>query len=38
MNLNGKLFIDSMNRRDLKENETKIKRIKRASRKFLNNK
>lgn len=36
--LNGKLFIDSMNRRDLKENETKIKRIKRASRKFLNNK
>ena len=36
--LNGKLFIDSMNKRDLKENETKIKKIKRASRKFLKNK
>ena len=33
--LNGKLFIDLMNKRDLKKNEAKIKKLKRASRDFL---
>jgi peptide deformylase len=33
--LQGKLFIDIMYKRDLKKNETKIKKIKRASRDFL---
>jgi peptide deformylase len=36
--LNGKLFIDRMDKRDLKKNEAKIKKIKRASRDFLNKK
>jgi len=33
--LNGKLFIDLMDKRDLKKNEAKIKKLKRASRDFL---
>lgn len=33
--LNGKLFIDRMDKRDLKKNEAKIKKLKRASRDFL---
>jgi peptide deformylase len=33
--LNGKLFIDHMDKRDLKRNEAKIKKLKRASRDFL---
>ncbi|MGZ0708403.1 peptide deformylase [Coraliomargarita sp. W4R53] len=33
--LNGKLFIDLMYKRDLKKNETKIKKLKRESRDFL---
>ncbi len=33
--LNGKLFIDRMNKRDLKKNEAKIKKLKRGSRDFL---
>lgn len=33
--LNGVLFIDSMHKRDLKKNEAKIKKLKRASRDFL---
>ena len=33
--LNGKLFIDLMQKRDLKKNEAKIKKLKRASRDFL---
>lgn len=33
--LNGKLFIDLMHKRDLKKNEAKIKKLKRASRDFL---
>ncbi|MDQ8195229.1 peptide deformylase [Coraliomargarita sp. SDUM461004] len=33
--LNGKLFIDRMHKRDLKKNEAKIKKLKRASRDFL---
>lgn len=33
--LHGKLFIDIMYKRDLKKNETKIKKLKRASRDFL---
>ena len=36
--LNGKLFIDLMQKRDLKKNETKIKKIKRGSRDFLKGK
>ena len=32
--LNGKLFIDLMQKRDLKKNETKIKKLKRESRDF----
>ena len=36
--LNGKLFIDLMNKRDLKKNEAKIKKLKRASRDFLKGK
>lgn len=35
--LNGELFIDRMNKRDLKKNETKIKKLKRESRDFLKN-
>ena len=33
--LHGKLFIDRMDKRDVKKNEAKIKKIKRASRDFL---
>lgn len=33
--LNGRLFIDHMYKRDLKKNEAKIKKLKRASRDFL---
>ncbi len=33
--LNGELFIDRMDKRDLKKNETRIKKLKRASRDFL---
>jgi len=33
--LNGELFIDKMDKRDLKKNETKIKKLKRESRNFL---
>ena len=33
--LNGKLFIDHMDKRDLKKNEAKIKKLKRTSRDFL---
>jgi len=33
--LNGKLFIDRMDKRDVKRNEAKIKKIKRASRDLL---
>lgn len=33
--LNGKLFTDLMDKRDLKKNEAKIKKLKRASRDFL---
>lgn len=33
--LNGKLFTDLMDKRDLKKNESKIKKLKRASRDFL---
>lgn len=36
--LNGKLFIDRMDKRDLKKNEAKIKKLKRASRDFLKQK
>jgi len=36
--LNGKLFIDLMHKRDLKKNEAKIKKLKRASRDFLKGK
>lgn len=36
--LNGKLFIDLMDKRDLKNNESKIKKLKRASRDFLKGK
>ena len=36
--LNGKLFIDLMQKRDLKKNETKIKKLKRESRDFLKSK
>lgn len=33
--LNGELFIDKMDKRDLKKNEAKIKKLKRESRDFL---
>ena len=33
--LNGELFIDRMDKRDLKKNEAKIKKLKRESRDFL---
>lgn len=33
--LNGKLFTDRMDKRDLKKNESKIKKLKRTSRDFL---
>jgi peptide deformylase len=33
--LNGKLFTDLMDKRDLKKNEAKIKKLKRASRDYL---
>lgn len=33
--LNGQLFIDRMDKRDLKKNEAKIKKLKRESRDFL---
>ena len=33
--LNGELFIDKMDKRDLKKNETKIKKLRRESRDFL---
>jgi peptide deformylase len=33
--LNGVLFIDRMDKRDLRKNETKIKKLKRESRDFL---
>jgi len=33
--LNGRLFIDLMQKRDLKKNEAKIKKLKRESRDFL---
>ena len=36
--LNGKLFIDLMQKRDLKKNQTKIKKLKRESRDFLKGK
>ncbi|WP_269524206.1 peptide deformylase [Coraliomargarita parva] len=36
--LNGELFIDKMDKRDLKKNETRIKKLKRASRDFLKGK
>ena len=36
--LQGKLFIDRMYKRDLKKNETKIKKLKRESRDFLKGK
>lgn len=36
--LNGELFIDKMNKRDLKKNETKIKKLRRESRDFLRGK
>ena len=36
--LNGKLFTDRMDKRDLKKNESKIKKIKRGSRDFLKGK
>jgi peptide deformylase len=36
--LNGILFIDHMNKRDLKKNETRIKQLKRATRDFLKRK
>lgn len=36
--LNGILFIDTMDKRDLKKNETKLKKLKRASRDFLKGK
>lgn len=36
--LNGKLFIDLMQKRDLKKNETKINKLKRESRDFLKGK
>ena len=36
--LNGKLFIDLMQKRDLKKNEKKIKNLKRESRDFLKGK
>ncbi len=36
--LNGKLFTDRMDKRDLKKNESKIKKIKRSSRDFLKGK
>lgn len=35
--LNGELFIDHMDKRDLKKNEGKIKKLKRESRDFLKN-
>jgi len=33
--LNGELFIDHMEKRDLRKNETRIKKLKRSSRDFL---
>lgn len=33
--LNGELFIDHMDKRDLRKNETRIKKLRRASRDFL---
>ena len=33
--LNGELFIDHMDKRDLRKNETRIKKLKRASRDYL---
>lgn len=33
--LNGELFIDKMNKRDLKKNEAKIKKLKRESRRIV---
>lgn len=36
--LNGKLFTDLMNKRDLRKNETRIKKIKRTTRDFLKGK
>ncbi|MDA9317452.1 peptide deformylase [Puniceicoccaceae bacterium] len=36
--INGKLFIDLMQKRDLKKNEAKIKKLKRGSRDFLKRK
>ena len=36
--LNGILFIDTMDKRDLQKNETKLKKLKRASRDFLKGK
>lgn len=33
--LNGELFIDKMDKRDLRKNETRIKKLKRESRDFL---
>ncbi len=36
--LNGVLFIDKMNKRDLMKNEAKIKKLRRASRDFLRGK
>lgn len=36
--LNGELFIDKMDKRDLKKNEAKIKKLKRESRDFLKGK
>jgi peptide deformylase len=36
--LNGKLFTDLMDKRDLKKNEAKIKKLKRESRDFLKSK
>jgi len=35
--LNGELFIDIMDKRDLRKNEAKIKKLKRESRDFLKN-
>ena len=36
--LNGTLFIDNMDKRDLRKNETRIKKLRRASRDFLRGK
>ena len=36
--LKGELFIDRMDKRDLRKNETKIKKLKRESRDFLKGK